>query len=316
MSEITAAAGATADILVSVLPSLYVGLFIAGLFASRGGVIGGRRMLPAVARLTGLPPACALSVVLATGDRTAGMAAVALAREQAALTDGEVLAANLVAKAPSVLQFFVFSFIPIMAALYPPAVAVRFLLVYFAAFTVISLLGMAYARLISGGRGGGCPPVAARPAMSWPAAARAAAAASWRPFLDMAAWMAAMSFVAMVFIKAGYLQRLADYLPLLAGLGLDAGLLSLAGTGLVSMIGGVAAVGAALRDGAVPAAAVVPLLLAVSMLHNLYDLFASSLPRAIGVFGRRLGIKVALASFAVTQAVMLTMIFLTSKGII
>ncbi len=316
MADFASAARATADILVSVLPSLYLGLFVAGLFASRGGVIGGRRLLPAVARLTGLPPACALSVVLAAGDRTAGMAAVALAREQAALTDGEVIAANLVAKAPSVLQFFVFSFIPIMAALYPLSVAVHFLLVYFAAFTAISLLGMAYARLISGGRAGGCPPVAPKPAMSWPAAARAAAAASWRPFLDMAAWMAAMSFVAMVFIKAGYLQRLADYLPLLAGLGLDAGLLSLAGTGLVSMIGGVAAVGAALRDGAVPAAAVVPLLLAVSLLHNFYDLFASSLPRAVGVFGRRLGVRVALAGFAVTQVVMLLMLALASKGII
>ena len=37
--------------------------------------------------------------------------AVAVAREQVGLTDREVVAANLVAKAPSVLQFFVFSFI-------------------------------------------------------------------------------------------------------------------------------------------------------------------------------------------------------------
>ncbi len=315
MAELTAAFLATVDILKSVLPSVYIGLFLAGLFAHRGGFAGGQRFLPAVARLTGLPPACALSVVLAAGDRTAGMAAVALAREQAALTDGEVVAANLVAKAPSVLQFFVFYYIPILAALFPFALAVHFLAVYFAAFLLISLLGAGYARLISGGGPGGCKVPAAEPAMGWATAARAALAGSWRPFFDMAAWMAAMSFVAMYFIKTGYLQRLADYLPLLARLGVDAGLVSLAGTGLVSMIGGVAAVGAALRDGAVPAAAVVPLLLAVSMLHNLYDLFASSFPRAVGVFGRRLGVRVALTGFLVTQAVMALMLILTIKGV-
>lgn len=316
MNELVSAAWATADIMKSVLPSLYVGLFFAGLFANRGGVIGGRRLLPAVARLTGLPPACALSVVLAAGDRTAGMAAVALAKERVGLSDGEVIAANLVAKAPSAVQFFVFSFIPIMAALYPPGVAVRFLAVYFATFVIISLTGIVYARLLSGGRTGSCPAPAGKPVMGWPEAVRAAAAGSWRPFASMAAWMAAMSYVAMFFIKTGYLQRLTDYLPLLARLGIDAGLLSLAGTGLVSMIGGVAAVGAALRDGAVPAAAVVPLLLTVSMLHNFYDLFASSLPRAVGVFGRRLGIRVAAAGFVVTQAVMLLMLVLTIKGIV
>lgn len=316
MNELAAAVWATADIMKSVLPSLYVGLFLAGLFANRGGVIGGRRLLPAVARLTGLPPACALSVVLAAGDRTAGMAAVALAKERVGLSDGAVIAANLVAKAPSAVQFFVFSFIPIMAALYPPGVAVRFLAVYFAAFVIISLIGVIYARLLSGGRPGGCPVPAGKPVMGWPEAARAAVAGCWRPFASMVAWMAAMSYVAMLFIKSGYLQRLTDYLPLLARLGLDAGLLPLAGTGLVSMIGGVAAVGAALRDGAVPAATVVPLLLTVSMLHNFYDLVASSLPRAVGVFGRRLGVRVAVAGFVVTQAVMTMMLVLTIKGIV
>ncbi|MDT8900213.1 hypothetical protein [Anaeroselena agilis] len=316
MSELAAAAWATVEIMKSVLPSLYVGLFLAGLFTSRGGVIGGRRLLPAVARLTGLPPACALSVVLAAGDRTAGMAAVALAKERAGLSNGEVIAANLVAKAPSVLRFFVFSFIPIMAALYPPGVAARFLAVYFAAFAVISLTGVVYARLLSGGRAGGCPVPAGKPVMGWPEAVRAAVAGSWRPFVNMAVWMAAMSYVAMLFIKTGYLQRLTDYLPILTRIGLDAGLLPLAGTGLVSMIGGVAAVGAALRDGAVPAATVVPLLLTVSLLHNFYDLFASSLPRAVGVFGRRLGVRVAASGFVVTQAVMLLALALAIKGII
>jgi len=316
MTELTAAFLATMAILKSVLPSVYIGLFLGGLFAHRGGLAGRQQFLPAVARLTGLPPACALSVVLAFGDRTAGMAAVALAREQAMLTDGEVVAANLVAKAPSVFQFFVFSYIPILAALFPFALAARFLAVYFAAFLLVSLLGAAYARLIGRGGQGECKVPVTRPAMGWAAAARTALAGSWRPFLEMAAWMAAMSFVAMYFIKTGYLQRLTDYLPLLAHLGIDAGLVSLAGTGLVSMIGGVVAVGAALRDGAVSATAVVPLLLAVSMLHNLYDLFASSVPRAVGVFGRRLGVKVALAGFFVTQAVMALMLVLAIKGFI
>lgn len=310
---IAAAAGATAGVLTSVLPSLYIGLFLAGLLARRG-FAGGRRLLAAVTRLTGLPPACALSVVLAAGDRTAGMAAVAVARERAALTDGEVIAANLVAKAPSVLQFFVFSFIPIMVALYPPAIAARSLAVYFAAFLLISLAGVLYARLISRGLPADCPAPAATVAVSWRAAAQAALTASWHPFLSMAVWMAAMTFAAMLLIKAGWLERLAAHLPLLAGLGLDAALLPLAGAGLVSMIGGVAAIGAALRDGAVPAPAVVPLLLTVSLLHNIYDLFVSSLPRAVGVFGRRLGVRVALAGFAVTQSVMLLMLILTIKG--
>ncbi|HMM22522.1 MAG TPA: hypothetical protein PKA10_17505, partial [Selenomonadales bacterium] len=88
-------------------------------------------------------------------------------------------------------------------------------------------------------------------------------------------------------------------------LGLDAAAVPLAGAGMVSMVGGVAAVGAAAREGALAPSGVVPLLLLISILHNCYDLFASSLPRTIGVFGRRLGVKVALASFAVTQAVML-----------
>lgn len=310
---IAAAAGATVSVLKSVLPSLFIGLFLAGLSARRG-FAGGRRLLAAVTRITGLPPACALSVVLAAGDRTAGLAAVAVARGQTGLSDGEVIAATLVAKAPSVIQFFVFSFIPIMAALYPPAIAGRFLAVYFAAFLLISLAGTVYARLISRGRPGDCPAPAATARSGWGEAGRAALAAVWRPFFAMTGWMAGMTFVAMLAIKAGWLQRLADSLPLLAGLGLDAGLLSLAGTGLVSMIGGVAAVGAALEGGAIPATVVVPLLLTVSLLHNCYDLFTSSLPRTIGVFGRRLGIKVSLAGFAVTQAVMLLMVFLTIKG--
>jgi hypothetical protein len=314
--NLAAAAWATVDVMTSVLPSVYIGLFLAA-FLGRRGIGPGRRLLPLVAAVSGLPPACALSVLLAMGDRTAGMAAVAVAREQAGLTDREVVAANLVAKAPSVLQFFVFSFIPIMTAIYPTAIAVRFLVIYFAAFTAISLVGVILARWRRR-PAGHCPaPAITETAVaSSQAAARAALTETFRPFISMVLWMAGMTFVAMLFIKAGWLQRLADYLPVLARLGLDAGVLPLAGAGLVSMIGGVAAVGAALRDGAVPAAMVVPLLLTISLLHNFYDFFASSLPRAVGVFGHRLGVKVALAGFAVTQAVMLIMLVLAAKSII
>jgi len=312
VDELFAAAAATTAVLKNVLPSLFVGLFLAGLFARRG-LAGGRRALALIARLTGLPPAATLSVVLALGDRTAGMAAVEAARRRAGLTDGEVIAANLVAKAPSVLQFFFFSFIPVMAALYPPAIAARFLAVYFAGFVLISLIGVGLARFGRRGRPAAAADFAGG-AASWPEAALGALADVWRPLLNMAGWMAAMTFLVMLFIQSGYPGHLNACLPLLARLGLDASVLSLAGAGLVSMIGGAAAVGGALAAGAVPAAVVVPLLLVISLLHNLYDLFASSLPRAIGVFGRRLGIKVALAGFAVTQAVMAIMLVLTLKG--
>jgi hypothetical protein len=46
-------------------------------------------------------------------------------------------------------------------------------------------------------------------------------------------------------------------------------------------------------------------------LHNCYDLFAASLPRYMAMFGYRLGHRVSLAGFAVTQAVMLALVALT-----
>lgn len=74
---------------------------------------------------------------------------------------------------------------------------------------------------------------------------------------------------------------------------------------------GMAALGGAFREGDIPPAMVVPLLLSTSLLHNFYDLFASSIPRTAAIFGRRLGVKVALWSFGITQAVMLAAILLT-----
>lgn len=315
MLEITVAAAlATAGILKAVLPPLWLGLFIANIF-SRYNFTVSARLTGIFAGITGLPPACVLSVALSVGDRTAGMAAVAAARQKVGLSDGEVIAANLVAKAPSVLQFFIFSFIPVMVAMYPWEEAARFLRLYFLSFTLISLLGMVYAKLVrqdrAEGDGAGCDAPGTGP--GWRGAA-AALAATWRPFANMTCWMAGMSFLAMLFIKSGVLDSLPQYLPMLAALGLDANLLPLAGTGLVSMMGGVAAVGAAVREGVVPVNAVTPLLFTISLLHNIYDLFGAALPRYIGIFGRRLGAKLALTGFAVTQAVMLLSIFATAKG--
>ncbi|MDR3566139.1 MAG: hypothetical protein P4N59_32515 [Negativicutes bacterium] len=316
MTEMIAAALlATFAVMKTVVPSLALGLFLANLSVHGDFAARGRRFIPLITRLTGLPAACALSVILAVGDRTAGMAAVAQARTLAGLSDREVIAANLVAKAPSVLQFFLFSFIPVMVALYPRPIAIRFLTVYFLAFVIISLVGIGYARLI--GRRQDCAPPAVTAAVEaeggWQAVATAATEV-WRPLLTMSWWMAGMSFAVMLLIQTGYLDRLTDHLPLLARLGLDANMLSLAGVGLVSMMGGVAAAGAALQAGALPSGSVVPLLLTISVLHNLYDLFAAALPRYMAIFGHRLGLKVSLAGFAVTQAVMLAMLAATILG--
>ncbi|HMM20106.1 MAG TPA: hypothetical protein PKA10_05150, partial [Selenomonadales bacterium] len=209
MEGIVAAARATAAVLASVLPSLYMGLFLAS-FANHSNLAGkSRRFLPLITRITGLPPVCALSVVLALGDRTAGMAAVAGARASAGLSDGEVIAANLVAKAPSVTQFFVFSFIPMMTALYPAAIAVKFLVLYFSAFSVMSLGGILYARFLPFRRRelSAAAPAAAGTGLGWRESARRAAAESLRPLMGMAGWMAGMSFLAMVLINSDLLSR-------------------------------------------------------------------------------------------------------------
>jgi hypothetical protein len=307
---------ATFDVLKSVLPSVFIGLYLANLAAvvKLGG--RGRTVTPFIVALTGLPVSCALSIVLAIGDRTAGMAAVAVARRQNGLSDQTVIAANLVAKAPSVLQFFIFSFIPIMMSMFPREVGVHFLVVYFLAFLLISLLGVCYSRLL--GHEEQLPDhLLTRNTAEkndWLKILPAAAVNAWRPFITMTCWMAGASFAVMLLLKSGYIHRLNDYLPVLARLGLSGDTLSLAGAGLVSMLGGVAAVGVAFHDGLLPAASVVPLLLTISLLHNFYDFFGSSLPRAIGVFGHRLGLKVAVTGLVVTQAVMLLAIIVTVKG--
>ena len=308
---IYAAAVATFSVMKDVLVSVYIGLFLANVCSLGRTTDSGKRFVPFIVKVTGLPAACAVSVILALGDRTAGMAALAMAKKQSQLTDQEMIAANLVAKAPSVIQFFVFSFIPIMLTMYPGAVAVHFLWVYFLAFLSISIIGSLYARVVT--RAHLLAPVTARLEPSrqtdWGKVFKLAFHKTGPVFVNMALWMAGMSFLAMLIIKTGSLNSLAQYVPLAAG-GMNASLIPLAGTGLVSMLGGVAAVGAAFRDGLIPADKLVPLLLSLSVLHNFYDLFASSLPRTTAIFGTRLGLKIGLTGFVVTQAVMVAVIVL------
>lgn len=307
----------TVKLMKSVLPSVYIGLFLASLSASEKFSGKGRSLVPVVMRVTGLSAASALSILLSAGDRTAGMAALASAQKNERLQDGEIIAANLIAKVPSVLQFFTFSFIPIMMSLYPRDIAVRFLAVYFAAFFFISAAGVFGARVII--RQQQVFPVAARlevrPVISWTTAVKQAVFQSGSVFIPISLWMAGLSFIAMLFIKAGLLNGLSNYLPL-ADYGVNANVIPAVGAGLVSMLGGMAALGGAFREGAVPAPMVVPLLLATSLLHNCYDLFASSLPRTLAIFGKRLGLKVSLWSFGVTQTVMLVFILLTIRGLL
>lgn len=308
---------ATVDLMRTVLPSVYLGLFLANLSTSGNLAEKGRFWVPIVMKVTGLSAASAISIVLSMGDRTAGMAALAEARKHAGLKDGEIIAANLVAKVPSVLQFFIFSFIPIMTSLYPREIAARFLIVYFSSFLIISFVGVLGARAAkSAQKQRVALTVAAseaKLAVPWACVVRGAAWRALRSFTTVALWMAGLSFAAMLFIKTGVLNGLAGYLPL-AAYGVNANVLPAIAAGLISMLGGMAALGGAFKEGAVPPAMVVPLLLSTSLLHNFYDLFASSIPRTAAIFGRRLGVKVALWSFGVTQAVMLAAILLTMHG--
>lgn len=312
---IFAAALATAVVMKSVLPSVYIGLFLANICAISNLAEKWQKFTPFIMKITGLSAASAVSTILSISDRTAGMAALAMARKQVGLRDEEIIAANLVAKAPSVIQFFVFSFIPIMVSMYPQVIVVHFLTVYFLAFMMISLVGVLQARLLLPKRL--LPRERTRHSaafhVSWHVALKQAVSQTWRPFITMSYWMAGMSFVAMLLIKAGVLNGLVDYLPFAAS-GFDTNVIPVVGAGLVSMLGGVAAVGVAFNEGTIPANAIVPLLLSVSLLHNCYDMVASSMPRTVAIFGKRLGLKVGLWSFGVTQVVMVTMTVLVIKG--
>ncbi|MCX7781815.1 MAG: hypothetical protein N2491_13090 [Negativicutes bacterium] len=247
-----------------------------------------------------LPPAAVVSIVISLGDRTAGMAALEAARAQVKLSDRQVLAANLAAKAPSSIQFFLFSFIPLMIALFPGTIAVQFLTAYFLAFCLISLIGIALAWLEPyWGIGASTAGQAAERVLPWRQAVWFSLRHSIKTLANMAGWMFVMSFAAMLFVQSGLLSDVIQGLPFVT-----LNLLPVFAAGLLSMVGGVAAAGAAYQAGAIDDGSVVKLLFIISMLHNVYDLFAAALPRYIAIYGRKLGMKLALYGFALTQSIL------------
>jgi len=303
----------TVEVMKKALPSVFFGLYLANLATLSNFLHRAGKYTPIISKVTGLSLAAAGSVIVSIGDRTAGMSVLAMVRERSALTEKEIVAANLVAKAPSVLQFFVFSFIPIMFSLYPSNIAIRFLAIYFLAFLLISLIGVIYAKWLPGGKleqvcrttGGAAKPI------NWEVV-KQAAADTWPRFIRVACWMSGMSFLSMMLIKSGLLNGM---LFSLSGGGwvVDGSVLSLAGLGMISMVGGAAAAGAAFSAGTIGEGVIVPLLLSMSVLHNCYDLLASSIPRYVGIFGRKTGIKLALSGFVVTQIVMILMVFVSAQ---
>ncbi len=316
MSEFAAAIVAAYTIMEKALPSVFIGLFLANVTAMGNLAAKADRLLPLFARLTGLPPAAAPVVLLSLADRMAGMAALEAIRQQTGLSDRQVIALNLTAKAPAVAQFFVFSFIPLLVSLFPRAAAVGFLAGYFAAFAVISALGVMLLQIWSDGRlTAGREAVAGIKPVAWRNSVSGALAQTLRPFVRIALWMFASSAAVMLLIRSGAVDMLAAALPVTHS-SVEPAAIPLLAAGLVSMVGGVAAVGVAWQEGVIPAAGIVPLLFLMSILHNVYDLFASSLPRTMAVYGRTLGLKVGLTGFVVTQAVMLIFLWLARQGLL
>jgi hypothetical protein len=307
MDNLYSAFTAAAAMMVKVIPSLLTGLFLSNLLTVRkipDALLG---VLPVISKYSKLPPLAVLSVLLSVGDRTAGMAVLETVRRQVDLTNTQMLAAVLAAKAPSVLQFFLFQFIPITLALFPRDAALRFLGMYFAVFVMISLAGLLLSRSYPyrGNAGGGAGPAGTLPDITWGQAAVLSLRRSLRSLIHMAGWMFIMSFAVMLFIKSGVLWNAVHQLPFI-----DVKLLPVFAAGLISMVGGVAAAGTAYAEGYVTAAGIAPLLFVISILHNVYDLFSAALPRYTAVYGRRLGVQLAVYSFLITQAVMSIGLFL------
>lgn len=297
------------------LPSIFVGLFLANLFATYRFSAKADKLLLAVERLTGLPNSVLLVLFLSIFDRTAGMAALEAARRQDGLSNIQVIAINLTAKAPSTAQFFVFSFIPLVVSLFPYKAAAGFLLGYFWAFLVISLIGL----LLLKGRPYRCQSKARAEAIgeecgSWLEKGTAALKHTLRPFIRIALWMLTMSVIVMLIINSGILSILSN-LTTIGGGFFDPNAIALMGAGLISMAGGVAAVGAAWQEGLLARESIVPLLFLMSISHNLYDLFSSSLPRTISVYGKDLGLKVGITGFIITQLVMIAFLMLALRGL-
>lgn len=234
------------------------------------------------------------------------MGMLMVAKHKNLVSDRELVATNLIAKLPAVLQFFVFSFIPIIMSIFPQDIAVKFLSMYFLAFALISCSGLLYLRLLDRGHYTAAEPLLSASAVekSWRSAGLAARESLW-PCLRTLLILAAMTFLALLFSRSGYLEVLGSLLPI------DSRLLPSMLVGMLSMLAGIMAVGAEFQTGGLSASQLLPLLFTISILHNIYDLFAASLPRTVAVFGSSLGVKVALSSFVVTQLIMLIMLIFT-----
>lgn len=294
---------ATVKIVKDVSLPIYIGVFLSNL--SRRGMFEGvaQNSIGRIAVFLRLPRECALSIMLALGDRMAGMGMLMVAKHKNLVSDRELLATNLIAKLPAVLQFFVFSFIPIIMSIFPQGIAAKFLSMYFLAFTLISCSGLVYLRLLNSGQCTATEQLLNTSTVdkSWRNLGLAAGESLW-PCLRTLLILAAMTFLALLFSRSGYLEALGSILPI------DSRLLPSMLVGMLSMLAGIMAVGAEFQAGAISASQLLPLLFTISILHNIYDLFAASLPRTVAVFGSSLGVKVALSSFVVTQLVMVVML--------
>lgn len=298
---------ATAKILKDVSLPIYIGILLSNL--SRRGMFEGvaQNSLGKLAEFLKLPRECAMSIMLSLGDRMAGMGMLMVAKHKQLISDREIVATNLIAKLPSVLQFFIVSFIPIIMSLFPSAIAIKFLGLYLLSFALISCCGFVYLRSVSSAQHSSVAALdnSKKVDKSWRSLGQAIQE-SLRPCLRTLSVLAVMTFLALWFSRSGVLETLGSILPI------DSRLLPIMMVGMLSMLAGIMAVGAELQAGVIDSSQILPLLFTISILHNIYDLFAASLPRTFAVFGSSLGAKVALISFAVTQAVMLIMLLAVS----
>jgi hypothetical protein len=290
-------ATSTLSVMIYALPPVFIGFFLANVlaasaFLSRGGV----KFIPALSRATRLPPTCVAAVLLSIGDRTAGLAALAIVKEKEGLTDAQIIASALVAKAPSAIQAFTFSFAPMMMAMFPLIVTVRFMSLYYAVFVLVTIIGLVYARtLAKASEEHAYENTQETERPGWKVIVTQAFRNTLRPFFIITMWLLGMSFLASLIARSGVMDGLATYLPI------PPRQIPIAAAGLVSIFGGVGAAGVAFKDGFLTVPQIVPLLFATALLHNTYDLFASVLPLTMSVFRRALGVKVALGLFAATQ---------------
>jgi hypothetical protein len=298
-------AASTLAVMRYVLPSIFVGLFIANILSARSFFASrGARFIPALSGFSGLPSAGVVAILLSIGDRTAGLAALSMARKREGLADATIVASCLAMKAPSAIQSLFLSFLPIMIAMFPAAIVGKFLALYYACFVCITAAGIALARRRIGARGEASLP-SSPISMNLPPMGKSLALAfrgTIPAFLNIAAWLLGMSFLASIIARSGLLGGLSGILPI------PARQLPYAAAGLVSIFGGIGAAGVAFRDGLLGQSELLPLFFATALIHNIYDFFASLLPLHVSMFGRGLGSKTAgtlsLATVASIVAIM------------